>query len=160
MNHKKITNTDKPIKRHELLKKLSREHHHGLQLCWKICAGIKNNVELKRIKTYTNWFYFTHLISHFEVEEKYLFPILGNKNKLIKKALSEHRRLKRLFIDAINLQKSLSLIEEELESHIRFEERILFIEIQKKTTQEQLLSIEQIYLEGKFVDNLTDPFWN
>lgn len=153
-------NSDKPIKRHEALKTLSHEHHHGLLLCWKIRAGIKNNVELNRIKMYVNWFYLTHLIPHFEAEEKYLFPILDNKNELIKRAISEHRRLKRLFKDASDLRKSLSLIEEELESHIRFENRILFNEIQKKTTQEQLLSLEQIHSEGKFVDNLTDTFWN
>ncbi|PKP12682.1 MAG: cation-binding protein [Bacteroidetes bacterium HGW-Bacteroidetes-3] len=152
-------NADKPIKRHEALKTLSREHHHGLLLCWKIRAGIKNNIELDRIKTYANWFYFTHLIPHFEAEEKYLFPILGNENELIKKAISEHRRLKRLFEDASDFQKSLSLIEEELESHIRFEERVLFNEIQKKATQKQLLYMEQIHSEGNFVDNLTDTFW-
>lgn len=152
-------NTNKSIKKHEVLKILGREHHHGLLLCWKIRAGIKNNIELNRIKTYANWFYFTHLIPHFEVEEKYLFPILGNNNELIKKANSEHRRLKRLFETESDLLKALSLIEEELERHIRFEERILFIEIQKKATQEQLLFLEQIHSEEKFVDNLTDTFW-
>lgn len=149
----------KPIKRHEILKTLSREHHHGLLLCWKIRAGIKNNIELSRIKTYADWFYQTCLISHFEMEEKYLFSILGDQNKLIKKAISDHRRLKRLFNDDLDLQKSLSLIEEELERHIRFEERVLFNEIQRKATQEQLLALEQIHSEEKFVDNLTDTFW-
>lgn len=150
---------DKPIKRHEAIKTLSREHHHGLLLCWKIRVGIKNNIELYRIKRYADWFYQTNLISHFEMEEKYLFSILGDQNDLIKKAKSEHRRLKRLFEDDSDHQKSLGLIEEELERHIRFEERVLFNEIQKKATQEQLLDLEQIHSEEKFVDNLTDAFW-
>ncbi|MGV8946945.1 MAG: hemerythrin domain-containing protein [Lutibacter sp.] len=150
---------DKIIKRHEALKKYSREHHHGLLLCWKIRAGIKNNTELSRIKTYADWFYQTYLISHFEIEEEYLFPILDDQNNLVRKAISEHRRLKRLFEDNLDLQKSLSFIEEELERHIRFEERILFNEIQKKASPEQSLSFEQILIEGKFVDNLTDIFW-
>lgn len=150
---------NKPIKRLEVLKTLSREHHHGLLLCWKIKAGIKNNIELSRIKKYADWFYQTYLISHFEMEEKHLFCILGEQNKLIKKAITEHRRLKRLFNDDLDLQKSLSLIEEELERHIRFEERVLFNEIQRKATQEQLLALEQIHSEEKFVDNLTDIFW-
>lgn len=75
-------------------------------------------------------------------------------------AISEHRRLKHLFRDGSDLQKSLSLIKEELECHIRFEERIIPTEIQKKASQEQLLPIEQIHSEGKFVNNLTNPFWN
>ncbi len=150
---------DKPIKRHEGLKTLSREHHHGLLLCWKIRAGIKKNIELSRIKKYADWFYNTHLIPHFEAEEKYFFPILGNENELIKKALSEHRRLKRLFEDISDLHKSLGQIEEELERHIRFEERAVFNEIQKKATQTQLLFLEQFHSEEKFKDNLIDVFW-
>jgi iron-sulfur cluster repair protein YtfE (RIC family) len=150
---------DKPIKRHEALKALSREHHHGLLLCWKIRAGIKNNTELSRIKKYTDWFYANYLIPHFEVEEKYFFPILGEENELIKRAIAEHRRLKRLFRDDSDLKKSLNLIEEELDKHIRFEERILFNEIQKKTSPEQLLNFKQIHSEDEFVDNLIDIFW-
>ncbi len=152
-------NTNKSIKKHDVLKSLGREHQHGLLLCWKIRAGIKNNIELSRIKTYADWFYFTQLIPHFEAEEKYLFPILGNDHELIKKANSEHRRIKRLFETETNLLKALSLIEEELERHIRFEEHILFIKIQDKATPDQLLFLEQIHSEEKFTDNLTDVFW-
>jgi len=39
-----------PIKRNEALKPLSRDHHHGLLLCWKIRQGIKLNIEPERIK--------------------------------------------------------------------------------------------------------------
>lgn len=150
---------NKPIKRHEALKTLSREHHHGLLLCWKIRAGIKNNIELSRIKTYADWFYQTYLIPHFEMEEKYLFSILGDQNDLVRKAISDHQRLKHLFRDDLDLPKSLSLIEDELEKHIRFEERILFNEIQKIASPEQLLTLEQIQSKEKFVDNLSDTFW-
>lgn len=150
---------NKPIKRHEALKTLSREHHHGLLLCWKIRAGIKKNIELSRIKKYADWFYQTHLIPHFEMEEKYIFSILGSQNDLVRKAISDHRRLKRLFGNDLDHQKTLSLIEEELERHIRFEERILFNEIQEVASPEQLLTIEEIQSEEKFVDNLTDTFW-
>jgi hypothetical protein len=151
--------TNKPIKRSEFLKLLSIEHHHGLLFCWKIRAGIKKDVEVSRIKKYADWFYQNYLIPHFEVEEKYVFTILGNENELIKKAVSEHRRLKRLFESTTEFQKNIGLIEEELEGHIRFEERILFGEIQKFATAEQLQSIQVNHSDEKFVDNLTDPFW-
>lgn len=159
MNKNSDYQTDKPIKRSEFLKPLSREHHHGLLFCWKIRAGIKKDVEVSRIKKYADWFYENYLIPHFEVEEKYVFPILGNENEFIKKAVSEHRSLKRLFESTTEFQKNIGLISEELIDHIRFEERILFGEIQKIATAEQLLSIEFNHSDEKYVDNLTDPFW-
>jgi iron-sulfur cluster repair protein YtfE (RIC family) len=151
--------TDKPIKRSEFLKPLSREHHHGLLFCWKIRAGIKKDVEVSRIKKYSDWFYQNYLVPHFEVEEKYVFPILGNDNELIKKAVSEHRKMKQLFESTTEFEKKMGLIEEELKNHIRFEERILFDEIQKIATAEQLQSMEVNHSDEKYVDNLTDPFW-
>ncbi|WP_369764920.1 hemerythrin domain-containing protein [Flavobacterium sp. WC2429] len=148
-----------PLKRNEFLKSLSREHHHGLLLCWKIRTGLKKNIQPERIKGYTDWFWETHLKPHFEIEEKYIFPILDNENALILKALAEHRRLNRLFESTTEHLKNLSLIEEELESHIRFEERILFNEIQNIATTEQLQRLKQYHSDVPFVDDLTDPFW-
>ena len=43
-----------------------------------------------------------------------MFPILGDKDELVKRALTEHRRLILLFTDTNSISKSLSLIEEEL----------------------------------------------
>ena len=76
----------------------------------------------------------------------------------LKKALAEHRRLIRLFNDQ-EIHKSLGLIEEELAQHIRFEERILFKEIQKIATAAQLNTISKIHNDEKFRDNSDDPFW-
>lgn len=148
-----------PIKRNEFLKAISREHHHGLLLCWKIRTGFKKQIDPIRIKKYVNWYYKTHLIPHFEIEEKHIFTILDKENEHVKKALSEHRRLIRLFESENDLLKSLTSIEEELESHIRFEERILFNEIQEIATNEQLEQIKTSHSEEKFIDNLTDAFW-
>lgn len=148
-----------PIKRNENLKAISREHHHGLLLSWKIRNGFKKQIDPERIKKYVDWFYIKHLLPHFELEEHYVFTILGNEHELVKKALSEHRRLKQLFESKTDFSKNLTLIEEELESHIRFEERILFNEIQLVATEKQLEQIKIIHQEEKFIDNLDDPFW-
>lgn len=148
-----------PIKRKKALQGLSREHHHGLLLCWKIRKGISKDIDMDRIKGYADWFYKAHLISHFEMEEKYIFPILRNDNGLVKKAISQQKRLVRLFNDTDDIAKSLSLIEEELEKHIRFEERILFNEIQKVATKKQMKIIAQLHNDEKFNDNTDDEFW-
>lgn len=152
MNHK-------PQKRHKALQHLSREHHHGLLLSWKIRSGFSKNIDPKRIKIYADWFFKTHLIPHFEKEEAHIFTILNEDNDLIKKAMADHRRLKRLFTELDDAAKALNKIEEELDKHIRFEERVLFPEIQKVATKDQLTLIEGIHQEGDFIDKLDDEFW-
>ena len=151
--------SNKPLKRVLELQPLSHDHHHGLQLCWKIRTGFSKQVEVERIKNYADWFFTNHLVPHFELEEKYIFTILEQKNEFVKQALTDHRRLKRLFSETTNLEKSLGLIEEELEKHIRFEERILFPEVQKEATPEQLAEIAKIHNHELFVENNEDTFW-
>ncbi|WPP50607.1 hemerythrin domain-containing protein [Catalinimonas niigatensis] len=149
----------KPIKRNEALQPISREHHQSLLLCWKIRTGFSKGVDVARMKKYADWFFKNHIQTHFDIEEKYIFPILGNEHEGVKKALSEHRRLTRLFENKDEIEKSLSRIEEELEAHIRFEERILFNEIQETATDTQLKSISEHHTESKFQENTEDMYW-
>ena len=148
-----------PIKRNNSLKPLSRDHHHGLLLCWKIRTGLSKKIEPKRIMQYADWFYQHHLKPHFEIEERYLFPALDPENAFVKKAISDHHKLNQLFEKPYLTSKDLGEIAEELENHIRFEERILFDEIQKNAEPEKLESIQKIHFQEKFEDNLTDTFW-
>jgi len=150
--------SQKPLKRHKALQPLSREHHHGLLLSWKIRAGFSKNIEPERIKKYADWFFNTHLLTHFEKEEQYVFTVLEPNNEHVKKALAEHRLLKRLFEDE-DIKSALSKIEEVLDAHIRFEERILFPEIQQVATETELMKIEEIHQETDFIDKLDDEFW-
>ncbi len=148
------------MERSEGLKTFSREHHHGLLLCWKIRQGISKGVSFDRMKEYTDWFYKKYLQPHFEAEEKYVFPILGKEDPMVKKAISNRRRLDKLFLgNKKRPEIALSLGEEELERHIRFEERELFNRIQKEATAEQLAYIEKMYEEQEFVENTEDQFW-
>lgn len=150
----------KPIKRHKALQPLSRDHHHGLLLNWKIRQGFKRGVDPERIMAYALWFWNTHLMKHFELEEKEIFPVLGNDNPLVKRALSEHRRISRLFTsDISDKERILSLIEEELDNHIRFEERQLFNILQEVATTEQLQVMEQIHSDTPAKYEWEDEFW-
>jgi len=150
----------KPIKRHTALQPLSREHHHGLLLSWKIREGLKRNIEPTRIKKYTEWFWENHLQQHFEFEEKYVFPILGENNKMVKRAKKEHGRLRRQFTAPKQpIEINLSLIEEGLIAHIRYEERILFNEIQKIANKEQLTLLETNYQQLPTLETWEDEFW-
>ncbi|TBW29041.1 hemerythrin domain-containing protein [Gramella sp. KN1008] len=150
----------KPIKRHEALQPLSREHHYGLLLCWKIRQGFKLNIDPDRIKAYADWFKLNYLDPHFQAEEEYIFPILGNNHDLVKRALEEHRRLENLFEQGSDLHKLLKKIEKELDLHIKFEERVLFNEIQKTASSEQLEEIKKHHEDGNFCeDDWKDQFW-
>ena len=150
---------EKPIKRSETLKPLSREHHHALLLCWKIKNGFNKGVSAERIKKYADWFFEHHLLPHFEIEEKYVFTVLGDEHPMVKQAKADHQTLKQLFTVAGDLESNLRKIEETLQNHVRFEERTLFNEVQKYATAEQLSDIEMFHVEGKFIDNVEDPFW-
>lgn len=151
----------KSITRHRALKPLSREHHEGLMLSWKIRAGLKKEVSYERIKSYCDFFFKEDLMHHFNIEELYIFPILDTDDELVKKALKEHRILKRLFIKKQPNMNTILEIEAELENHIRFEERILFNKIQEVASERELLIIEKLYKSknGWNFKNWGDKFW-
>jgi len=151
----------KPLKRHKALQPLSREHHHGLLLSWKIRMGFAKGIAPERVKAYADWFFEKHLLPHFEMEEQHVFPILGSRkdHSMVRRAIREHGRLKKLFSRKEGLDKHLSLIEEELTAHIRYEERVLFGEVQRAATPEQLAKIERLHHGQPFVEDWTDRFW-
>lgn len=150
---------NKPIKRVEALQPLSREHHHGLLLCWKIRTGFALGVKPERMKKYINWFFDNYLENHFAIEEKYIFPILGDDNDLIIKAIAQHRELEGLFSKKDELRESLLLIEKNLHQHIRFEERVIFNKIQNIASDSQLKAFQEHHEEEKFFEYTTDVFW-
>ncbi len=149
----------KPLKRHEALKPLSRQHHFGLLFSWKLRKGFVKNISMPRLKAYADWFFIQEIKPHFKLEEDHIFPVLGNRHPLVKRALKEHRRIERLFHDHENPYNSLSLLEKELESHIRFEERELFTEIQETASPEELEKIEEIHFDTVSKEEYPDPFW-
>ncbi len=149
----------KPIKRHQALQPLSRQHHFGLLFSWKLRKGFSKNIATERLQKYAAWFFEKEIKPHFEAEEEFVFPVLDHENELIVRALKEHRRIERLFKDTENPEKSLSQLEEELDAHIRFEERVLFNEIQKVATEAQLEKIEEIHNDLEKTSDYHDPFW-
>ena len=152
-----------PIKRLPELEGISREHHDGLLLCWKIRAGTAKGVAPARIQRYCRRFLKEHLKPHFDIEESVLFPILGHEHPGVRKAMAEHRRLQRLINGRSDAALAISLVEEELEAHIRFEERQLFNLIQEAATPGQLVAVEKahamIHSSGAVKDIPEDAFW-
>ena len=130
-----------PTERHLELQGLSSEHHDGRMLCWKIRTGTAKGVAPSRIRRYCRRFLKERLKPHFDIEESLLFPVLGMSHPGVRKAMAEHRRLQRLINGNTDVVIALALVEEELEAHIRFEERQLFNLIQEAATPDQLVAI-------------------
>lgn len=148
-----------PLKRSPSLLPLSREHHHGLLLCWKIKTGLKKNIENSRINLFVDWFYQKNLKKHFEIEEEHIFPILGSGHELAKRALAEHRQLQTLFLEKSKTVEILERIAKELEKHIRFEERVLFPEIEKTASEEKMNLILKTHDNTHNLEDWQDEFW-
>lgn len=154
-----------PLKRHPALIPLSKDHHFGLLLCWKIRQGITKEIPLSRIINYVCWFYENHLKPHFDLEEKFIFPLLNEDHPLREEAMNQHRQLRGMVKEFNQSQQTeepaLLELEKLLEKHIRMEERELFQEIQKKTGEEKLIELEKMVNNAhqKSPDDWDDPFW-
>ena len=135
------------------------EHDHVLKMCCRIRKGLHGDIETSRLKNYLEWFQKVYLEPHFELEENYVFPILGT-NARVKKALANHRRIKRLLSCSCEDIKVLNLLEEELAAHVRFEERTLYKEFSEVADQQQLRKLEELHkrLEAE-EDDWKDKFW-
>ncbi len=148
-------NTDTSV-----LSNLESNHRDSLLLCWKIREGFRNDIPIKRIKKYLDWFWENQLKHLFELEEKHIFSTIAPDDKLRKKALSQHRKLRKLFEvkNESEFLKSITLIEEELELHIRFAEKELFNTFMKTATPKEIAEIEKNC--NSFAHHQwKDPFW-
>lgn len=134
-----------PLERHPQLRPLSREHHHGLLLCWRIRRDLVERRDHDKVLAECRTDFERELLPHFAVEEEAVFPVLGAGDPLVRRAIAEHRRIARLFLATDDPTRTLSRIEDELEAHIRFEERVLFPQVQERATAEELDRIDQVH---------------
>jgi len=142
------------MQRHNCLKFLSHDHHHGLMLSQLIKKGaprfktFPNSLEGKR--QYTIQFYQVNLSNHFYEEENLLFPFVKGKDdsidNLCDELINEHKIITQFIHsleDKTDIEEKLDQLGILLTSHIRKEERELFLKIQHLFNDEDLLSLEQ-----------------
>ena len=75
------------------------------------------------------------------------------------RAIHEHKMLRELNESSDFSYKLLNDFADLLESHIRFEEREMFNEIQQKITPDQIKLLTESHHEEPFCDNEKDAFW-
>ncbi len=144
------------MKRHESLAPLSREHHSALMLAQLIK---RNAPDYKGLPTtigdkveYALTIYNNNLKKHFAKEEamlqevKSIHPAIA---KLAEEIIAEHTLLTKLFLSLKNTWDQEAVLNElgnELDAHIRKEERVLFPLIQEHSTEEMLQKIKPLLL--------------
>ncbi|MBK5271817.1 MAG: hemerythrin domain-containing protein [Bacteroidia bacterium] len=153
-----------PIKRHQAIISFSKDHHFGLLLVWKIRQGLNKAVNAERISNYVLFFFKEDLEKHFKEEEQLLFNKLPVDDVLRKQAEADHQSIYEL-VAAIEKKKDdavlLNQLADELEKHIRFEERELFNHLQNNIKVDDLEEIAKRFSNSsKAIDEKwEDVFW-
>lgn len=157
--HKHMQRDLPVLKRLPALQPLSREHHHALLLCWRIKLGLSRNVEASRLNAYVWHFWTEYLQSHFHLEENSVFPELGNNHPMVLRARNEHKHIENLLQSGLEEATDFNLLESLLERHIRFEERVLFPEMQLELLPEALERIAAAHRHTEIISDWPDKFW-
>ncbi len=149
----------KPIKRSRQLTFLSKDHHEGLLLVWKIRQGTKNGTGHQVIEDYVKWFWEAHLDEHFRQEEEVLAPAMEG-NPLVERMFREHDEIRALLAEGLENAERLEKFAVLLNDHIRFEERELFGEAERLIPEEKLDEIEsRLVHTDKQCGSWENEFW-
>jgi hemerythrin-like domain-containing protein len=125
---------------------LSHQHQHALAFCVSIDRALANPaaMETATIQQEITRLYETELASHFEAEERFLFPAaeqLGEMTSLVDELRIEHGLIRRGVkrAEARDLTTSdIQVFAASLSAHIRKEERELFEVVQQRLAPEEL----------------------
>ncbi|KHJ39543.1 hypothetical protein PBAC_00520 [Pedobacter glucosidilyticus] len=144
------------MKRNKNLIELSRDHHHGLLLGWKIKQGLKKQVAVIEIIKYVAYFAQEALFKHFEAEENQILVYLLPDDEHGKRVMKEHTEIRTLIQQLISSKPKdsagLMRLAEVLEAHIRYEEREFFPYL------ESTLAADELEIIGKEIDHLHVPY--
>lgn len=121
----------------------SRDHHYGLLFCWKIRQGLTKRVESARIRRYVLHFWASNLDEHFAEEETLLFN--DRSDNFCVEAKQQHTRIRSL-IHAIEGSETPGEsvyrdLADEVDRHIRFEERQVFPYLEENMTPDELAAV-------------------
>jgi hemerythrin-like domain-containing protein len=140
------------MKRSEALRSLSRDHHQALV----IARDLRRAEELPKAARRFLEFWRQHGEPHFRIEEEVLLPcwaLLGTVDAGAAARLArEHLRIRRAAMALESRRASLEQIHdlgEELEAHVRFEERELFPLLEADLDEDQLTDLARAVSEAE-----------
>ena len=152
------------MKRNVNLIELSRDHHFGLLLGWKVKQGLNHQVETQEIASYCIYFADNALLPHFEQEEQHLLGFLEEGDRMRERTLSEHEEIREAITkirNGSNDSSTLTGLASLIESHIRFEERELFPYMENSLNPNQLEEIGRLieHSHETYLENYPNEFW-
>lgn len=153
------------MKRNKNLIELSRDHHHGLLLGWKIKEGFKRNIPVGTIAAYITFFADKALFPHFEEEETQVLTFLNENDELRRRTIEEHIEIRdlvqRISSPGFSDKETLIRLARRMEAHIRFEERELFPYIETSLPESELDEIGELIAKQHYVyvESYPNEFW-
>lgn len=147
------------MKRNQNLVPFSHDHHQGLLFALRLKKGVANGSPSNVLVEFIKDFWYDHLSSHFDEEDRLLLPYVDKGQDVWIKFIEDHKTIRALIStiesaddeDVLNLAANLS---DKIESHIRFEERKFF------PFMEELLSGDQLEVIGEGLKNHPDVCHN
>jgi hemerythrin-like domain-containing protein len=154
----------KPLKRNANLVLLSRDHHDGLLIGWKLRQGLAFDRPIPLMAQFVSQQFEEHLAPHFADEELLLFSALDSNDPMRKQAEDEHAAIRQMVaampavVDRLQIEQFATALDE----HIRFEERVLFPYMEQQLSGDALARIGAELTsthDSKHPDTWTNKFW-
>jgi len=120
------------MKRHPALEPFSRDHNDGLILARNLELDRDGAIEAMRLA------WNVELEDHFAEEERLLIPLASDA--AADRLRAEHEEIARRVQRLPDEPEALGVL---LRDHIRWEERVLFVEIEKTATDAQLATLAE-----------------
>ncbi len=140
-------------RRHQTLVPLSREHHDGLLLAWRLRTGDLATREPALKARHAVAFFESRLRAHFAAEEDVLFPAvragLGAQARLLDELVAQHHAIE-AYAEKLRDGALCEVVPfcDLLERHIRTEERELFPLIEQHVSPATLVAVETALAEA------------
>jgi iron-sulfur cluster repair protein YtfE (RIC family) len=133
------------VKRHRALESLSRDHHHALVVAQRLKRATEPAADEARSAFLDYWE--ADGREHFREEEEVLLPALARfadpEQPVIARVLIDHVRIRRFAAELADAPPVATLqgLGEELEQHVRREERELFPLIERAMPEGELVAL-------------------
>src|SRR5690606_8445528 len=127
------------MRRNVNLIELSRDHHFGLLMGWKIKQGMTRGIAPRDIADYCIYFAEKALFPHFRHEEDQLLVFLDEFDEKRVRTVDEHQKIRSAVAALQTAADKHQLLElaRLVEAHIRFEERELFPYMESSLSSEE-----------------------
>lgn len=136
------------MQRAESLQPLSKQHKSALMTCLLIRKGISKQASVAVMADFLQQSWAADIRPHFEEEEQQLLPALNRYpegKSMAVTILRDHDLLRNAFVH-LNQQgltaRLLGALADQLEQHVRYEERIVFQQMQQFMAPEEIAQLQ------------------